>query len=99
MRPEWAARDEERYPLPDETISAAVYRVVTYWQEHQRITCFDSMPDELAAEFPEVFGQMDRETLGVLIATMWLYLGGRGTVTERVCRKWFHDLVSGQAPT
>lgn len=97
MLPEWAARKAEREPLPGETISAAVYRVVTHWQEKQRITCFDTMPQELAEEFPEVFGQMDSEQLGIIIAAVWLYLGGRGGVTESGCRKWFRSLMSDQA--
>lgn len=85
-------RREERLPKEGETVFQAVNRVVAFWQENQRVGCFDEYPVELQEKYPEIFGQMDREAVGVVLSCLWLYLGGsKSPITKAKLYKWIDD--------
>jgi hypothetical protein len=88
-----ATRDEERYAKPDETLYQHVFRAIEYWRTKPDSLVFVSLPAELKREFPEVYGRLDDDRLGIIVALVWAYLGGQSTVNDRVIRKWFRDAV------
>ena len=87
-----ATPDELRFAQSGETVFSHVRRVVDHWKHSQGELVFGTAPEQLRTEFPEVFGRLDDERLGVLCALVWLYLGSN-TVNDRTLHKWFVDAV------
>ena len=92
MKDDQATRDSERLPQPEETISQSVRRVVGYWQTHQRDCVFVDCPRQLAEEYPDIFGCMNQEDLGILCSLVWIFLG-EGVNQSKLLR-WFDGLIS-----
>ena len=91
-KPEGSARDSERFAQEGETLSQAVRRVVDYWHEHQSEGCFNEYPDALMDQHPEIFGELDKEQLGVLCALVWIYLGEG--VNKNLLLNWFNRALA-----
>lgn len=87
--------DEERISKPNETIFAHVYRVIESFKASQLNTglTFKDLPAEFKRAYPEVFGRFDDESLGTIVSLVWLYLGGKSSVNDRIIRKWFRDAI------
>ena len=86
-------RDEERYAKPGETLYQHLFRVHEYWRTRPDSLVFVDLPAELKREFPDAYGRIDDESLGTIVALVWAYLGGKGTVNDRITRKWFRDAL------
>ncbi|MBX3375840.1 MAG: hypothetical protein KF678_02405 [Phycisphaeraceae bacterium] len=86
-------RDEERFAKPGETLFQHLFRTHEYWRQRPDTLVFVTIPAELKQEYPDVYGRIDDERLGTMVALVWAYLGGKGSVNDRVIRKWFRDAV------
>lgn len=85
-----ATRPNERFAEPNETIFSHVRRVVNHYKDKQRQLVFDGMPQELQRDYPEIFGRLDTEQLGILCSLVWLYLEHPHINS---LRKFFRDSV------
>lgn len=94
-----ATTDEERFSRPGETVFEHVHRVLESWRSDPgRNVTWNDLPAELKRDYPEVFGRFDDQSLGTVVSLVWLYLGGKGTVNDRIIKKWFRDAIGGQTP-
>ncbi|MCE7973555.1 MAG: hypothetical protein DYG92_04405 [Leptolyngbya sp. PLA1] len=85
-----------RFAMPGETIFGHVHRVLEDWRSDpgRGTLTFVDRPAELKRDYPDVFGRFDDESLGTIVSLLWLYLkGSKGTVNDRVIRKWLREAI------
>ncbi len=87
--------DEIRYSKPGETLYQHLFRSHEHFRNKPDELVFVTIPAELKAQFPQVYGQIDDEKLGTIVALVWAYLAGKGNVNDRVIRKWFRESIAG----
>lgn len=86
-------KNPERYAKPGETLYQHLFRVHEYSRSKPDRVVFEQIPAELQREFPDVYGKIDTERLGTIVALVWSYLGGKGAVNIPVVKKWFREAV------